>query len=501
MIKSLLKKTSSRIKLWMIAISIALFIIFLSLYTIYVFYQNAIQYRSKEFTTITFVLSKNVEQIIKKNDIQLNNITDLIDRRKLKNASEFKQFSSDKKQFEWLVETLKTDPIIDVVTLVDHDGVVLNFSRKYPPPPINLSDRDYFIYLSNHDDSNTFFSAPVKNKGTGDWVFYLAKRINGPNQEFLGVVLIGISIQTFSDLFAQIGEKLGPGSSVILYNQDKVLLSRWPLKEENVGKLNSSSIIDRSLRNSNRENNTIIVNDFGFNRGTDPIERMVNFQQVPDLPFIVGASMVKDAYLAEWFKSVRLIIISTIIFLILLVLMYAVLEKAYSENASIQFLADHDPLTGLLNRPLFQDRLHQAISKSKRQNHQFALLFVDVDKFKNINDHFGHHIGDLTLIEIAARLQSSVREDDSVARLGGDEFLILLENIDQPENAVQVAEKIRLKLHQVMQFNEISITLNVSIGISIYPIDGSDAELLIDKSDQAMYNFKQAGGNASYLFS
>jgi len=501
MIKSLLKKTSSRIKLWMIAISIALFIIFLSLYTIYIFYQNAIQYRSKEFTTITFVLSKNVEQIIKKNDIQLNNIADLIDRRKLINASEFKQFSSDKKQFEWLVETLKTDPIIDVITLVDQDGAVLNFSRKYPPPPINLSDRDYFIYLSSHNDSNTFFSAPVKNKDTGDWVFYLAKRINGPNQEFLGIVLIGISIQTFSDLFAQIGEKLGSGSSVILYNQDKILLSRWPLKDENVGKANPNPIIDRSLKNPNRGNNTIIVDDFGFNRGTDPIERMVNFQQVPDLPFIVGATMVKDAYLAEWFKSVRLILLSTIIFLILLVLMYTVLEKAYNENESIQFQADHDPLTGLLNRPLFQDRLHQAISKSKRQNHQFGLLFVDVDKFKSINDLFGHHIGDLTLIEIAARLQSCVREDDSVARLGGDEFLILLENIVHPENAIQVAEKIRLKLHEIIQVNTISITLKVSIGISIYPIDGTDADLLVDKSDQAMYRIKQAGGNSSHLFS
>jgi diguanylate cyclase (GGDEF)-like protein len=155
--------------------------------------------------------------------------------------------------------------------------------------------------------------------------------------------------------------------------------------------------------------------------------------------------------------------------------MYSVLEKSYSENASIQFKADHDPLTGLLNRPLFQDRLHQAISKSKRQNHQFALLFVDVDKFKSINDHFGHHIGDLTLIEIAARLQSSVREDDSVARLGGDEFLVLLENIDQPENAIKVAEKIRMKLQQIIQVNTISITLKVSIGISIFPIDGSDA--------------------------
>jgi diguanylate cyclase (GGDEF)-like protein len=181
--------------------------------------------------------------------------------------------------------------------------------------------------------------------------------------------------------------------------------------------------------------------------------------------------------------------------------MYSMLEKAYSKNISIQFQADHDPLTGLLNRSLFQDRLHQAISKSKRQNHQFALLFVDVDKFKSINDHFGHHIGDLALIEIAARLQSCVREDDSVARLGGDEFLILLENIDQPKNVFQIAEKIRLKLQQLIQVNTISITLKVSIGISIYPIDGNDADLLIDKSDQAMYSVKQSGGNASHFFS
>ncbi|WP_281971172.1 MULTISPECIES: diguanylate cyclase [unclassified Polynucleobacter] len=447
------------------------------------------------------MLSKNVEQIIKKNETQLNNLTDLINNLSLKNASEFKRFASEKKQFERLVDTLKSDPIIDVVTLVDEDGFVLNFSRKYPPPPINLSDRDYFIYLRSHTDSNTFFSAPVKNKGTGDWVFYLARRINGPNQEFLGVVLIGISVQIFSDLFAQIGEKLGHGSSVILYNQDKILISRWPLKEENIGKLNPNQIIDQSLKNPDRSNNTIIVNDFGFNRGTDPIERMVNFQQVPDVPFIVGASIVKEAYLSEWFKSVHLIFLSTIFFLIFIVILYLVLEKSYRNNVSIQFRADHDPLTGLLNRSLFQDRLHQAISKSKRQNHLFALLFVDVDQFKNINDHFGHHIGDLTLIEIAARLKSSVREDDSIGRLGGDEFLILLENIDHPSNALQVAEKIRLKLHQLMQLNEISININVSIGISIYPLDGIDADILIDKSDQAMYNVKQTGSNACQLFS
>ncbi len=499
--KSLLKKPSSKIQLWLIILSIALFTIFLSIYTSYILHQNAIQYRSKEFTTITFILSKNVEQIIKKYDTQLNNMVEMIDRRGLQNASAFNQFASQKNQFDWLVNNLKTDSIIDVVTLVDQHGLVLNFSRQYPPPPINLGERDYFIYLSKHQDLNTFFSAPVKNKGTGEWVFYLARRINGPNQEFLGLVLIGISIKTISDLFAQIGDKLGSGSSITLYSEDKTLLSRWPMKEENIGKVNLSQLIDRSINFPDRSNNTIIVNATGFNRDSDTVERMINFQKVPNLPFIVGASIVKKAYLSEWFKSVQLIFLATSIFLILLALMSKMLAKSYNDNVSIQFQADHDSLTGLLNRPLFQERLHQAINKAERQQQLFALLFVDIDRFKNINDSFGHHIGDLTLIEVASRLKSGVRDYDSIARLGGDEFLILLENIENTDNAINIAEEIRFKLRQKMQFNEVSITLAVSIGISIYPTDGIDANLLMKEADQAMYIIKQAGGNACHLFS
>ena len=483
-----------------IAIYIILFIISLAVLTSYMLYQSTIKNNSKEFSTLTYIVSKNIEQTIKKNVSQLNNIVDFIKLKELHSSKEFIQFASSKNQFHWLVENSKSDPIIDVVTLINQDGKVLNFSRQFPPPMINLSNRDYFIYLSNHDDSTTFFSSPVENKGNGEWVFYLARRLNGPNHEFFGIALIGISIKTFSDLFEKIGEKLETGSSITLYSQNKTLLTRWPLIKETIGRINPSEIIDKSLQNNNKQNNSIIINNPSFNRNDAPIERMVNYQQVQDLPFIVGASITKDAYLTEWKKSVRLIFIITFIALIVIIWMFRMLLQSYSRNRFIQFQADHDPLTGLLNRGLFHDRFRQATLKSKRENKILAIIFVDVDRFKSVNDQFGHQIGDLSLQEIALRLQSCVRDYDSIARLGGDEFIILLENIESRENAQKVAETIRHKLHQKMLLNHISITLTVSIGISMYPSDGIDECLLIQEADQAMYEIKQLGGNAIRFF-
>jgi diguanylate cyclase (GGDEF)-like protein len=227
---------------------------------------------------------------------------------------------------------------------------------------------------------------------------------------------------------------------------------------------------------------------------------MVNFQQVQGLPFIIGASITKDAYLSEWTKSVRLIFIITLIVLVVIIIMFQILIRSYRNNRSFQFQAEHDPLTGLLNRKLFHDRLDQAILKASRERKILAILFVDIDRFKHINDQFGHQIGDLTLKEIAVRLHSCVRDYDSIARLGGDEFVILLENIENKNNAYKVAINILNKLHQKMHFNSTSISIAASVGISMFPEDSVDETLLIEAADKAMYEIKQLGGNAIQFF-
>jgi diguanylate cyclase (GGDEF)-like protein len=165
-----------------------------------------------------------------------------------------------------------------------------------------------------------------------------------------------------------------------------------------------------------------------------------------------------------------------------------------------QHLAHHDMLTSLPNRSLFTDRLQQMLVQAKRSNLLGALLFIDLDKFKPINDTLGHNIGDLLLQEIAQRLLASVRESDTVARIGGDEFVVLLPVIEATADAGTVAEKIRLTLALPFQICEHKIQIGCSIGIAVYPEHGEDEADLLKNADTAMYQAKQNGRNNVQMY-
>lgn len=168
-------------------------------------------------------------------------------------------------------------------------------------------------------------------------------------------------------------------------------------------------------------------------------------------------------------------------------------EKLYS-------LAHNDSLTGLPNRILFRDRLKQAIAYAHRQKRSVALLFLDLDRFKVINDSLGHPIGDRLLQHVAKALASSVREIDTVARFGGDEFTIVLSNLDRPDDATMVANKIISALQKPFLVDNHELFAIVSIGVSIYPEHGEDVDSLIKKADIAMYEAKSQGGSRWILY-
>lgn len=165
-----------------------------------------------------------------------------------------------------------------------------------------------------------------------------------------------------------------------------------------------------------------------------------------------------------------------------------------------QHLAHHDMLTGLPNRSLFADRLQQMLSQAKRSNSHGALIYLDLDKFKPINDTLGHGIGDLLLQEIANRLQKAVRESDTVARIGGDEFVVLLPVIETRLDAGTVAEKIRLAMERPFEIDRHVINIGCSIGIAVYPDHGTDEISLMKNADTAMYLAKQNGRNNVQMF-
>lgn len=164
-------------------------------------------------------------------------------------------------------------------------------------------------------------------------------------------------------------------------------------------------------------------------------------------------------------------------------------------NRRLEFLAHHDSLTGLANRVLFFDRLAMTLHKAERDRHGAALLFIDLDHFKGVNDTFGHDAGDTLLREVARRIEACLRKVDSVARMGGDEFTVILSRIAGASDAAVVAEKILQSLSVPVVLPGGEFTAGASIGISIFPEDAAVAESLLKQADAAMYEAKRFGRN------
>ena len=175
-------------------------------------------------------------------------------------------------------------------------------------------------------------------------------------------------------------------------------------------------------------------------------------------------------------------------------------ERKNSE-ARINYLATRDPLTELPNRLLFNDRLEQGILAAQRTGQSLAVLFIDLDRFKTINDSLGHQVGDLLLKEVAVRMQASIRKGDTVSRLGGDEFVVTLEGLQHADDAAQVAAKIIKSLSRSVEISGHTLNTSCSIGISIFPLDAKDDRTLMKNADTAMYHAKEKGRNNYQFFS
>jgi diguanylate cyclase (GGDEF)-like protein len=174
-------------------------------------------------------------------------------------------------------------------------------------------------------------------------------------------------------------------------------------------------------------------------------------------------------------------------------------EELKQANEELRRMALHDGLTKLPNRALLEDRIEQAVAQARRSRGQCALLFVDLDRFKLVNDSLGHFAGDELLKTVARRLQSQVRTEDTVSRLGGDEFVIVLRQITRPGDAGAVAKKVLEALRMPVRILEQEVHVSSSVGVSVYPLHGTDARSLIATADAAMYSAKKAGRNQFHV--
>lgn len=174
-------------------------------------------------------------------------------------------------------------------------------------------------------------------------------------------------------------------------------------------------------------------------------------------------------------------------------------ERKMAEQ-QIRYLANHDALTGLPNRRLLEDRLEQALEMARRNVHQVAIQFIDLDRFKPVNDRLGHRIGDLLLQAVALRLRSLLRAVDTVSRVGGDEFVVVLPEMQSATAACETAGRLLLALARPYSVGGHELQITPSIGISMYPADGNDAESLLTAADSAMYYAKGMGRGNFQLY-
>lgn len=173
----------------------------------------------------------------------------------------------------------------------------------------------------------------------------------------------------------------------------------------------------------------------------------------------------------------------------------AMFHAARHETNELYYRATHDALTGLANRALFYDRLRQNLAQAQRHSERVGILNLDMDGLKPINDQYGHRAGDSALKEVASRIRGESRRSDTIARLGGDEFGVILSRVADRAGAEQQASRLASKITMPFQFEQQPLTLSASVGVAIFPDDGTDVEVLLEKADQSMYQVKRARQN------
>lgn len=392
--------------------------------------------------------------------------------------------------------------LLFVIGITDANGHVLASTR--PAQNSEFVVEDYAQHLRT---SGLWISPPRQSVRTGDWKLEFTRRLNTPDGAFAGVVTILVDAAYFVSGYER--EKLGDYGVLGLVGQDGAFRVRRSGEKVSSGDALYQPAFSGSLN----------ADEASVTRAASTWDGVVRFTSVRPLfafPLTLLVGLSEDEQLAPVRANTRSYIWQAALASAVLILFIAALgrvswklaqaarreSEARLEHAErVQFLAYRDALTGLPNRAFFSTMLEQGIAHARRYQSALAVLFLDLDRFKRINDTLGHLGGDRLLQEVAARLQSCLRDSDTVARLGGDEFVVLLPSFEEEKYVATVAQKLLTVIARpfaVMGQNLIGTT---SIGIALFPRDGEDEQTLMKHADTAMYHAKAEGKNNFQFYS
>ena len=391
-----------------------------------------------------------------------------------------------------------------VTSITDADGNVINSTRAFEKN--NIADQSYFRQQLEFDQLAS--SQPWQDPYTKIWNLTFSRRISTPTGAFAGIALTSVEASYFVSGYEE--SQLGLLGVLGILGTDGVFRVRRSGEQIISGELANYS----QLVPDNEELEGLEVKL--QHNSWDQIKRYTVASQLFEFPLAVvlglsekekmqEANQLKRVYLLRAAAaSVAFILISIILLRLSLQLKQSrsdALEEHIAHAKKIEHLAYHDSLTGLPNRSFFSQLLSHGIAEAKRYERRFALLFLDLDRFKIINDTLGHDAGDELLIEVARRLSASLRETDTVARLGGDEFVVLLPEMNDEKELSAVAKKILLAVSKPFRLAGQDLRVTVSIGISAFPLDGEDEQTLVKNADTAMYHAKESGKNNFRFYS
>ena len=257
----------------------------------------------QQLSSLSLALAEQTAQTMAATDLVLDSIVAEVDAQPVREAADLRRLTGSESFHRFLKGRIAGLSRADVATIVGAHGEVINFTRSFPPQPINLADRDYFKAHLNDPRLGTFISIPVRNKGTGKWIFYASRRLNDADGRFAGLVLVGISVDQFSEFFERVGSSLGDGASVSLSRDDFALLTRWPARENLIG--------ERNLTGSNYE----VIHTLGKSEGVISLDsprmpedfvvqrRMAAVRKVEGFPLILNVTVSHDLVLRNWYPA------------------------------------------------------------------------------------------------------------------------------------------------------------------------------------------------------
>lgn len=371
----------------------------------------------------------------------------------------------------------------------------------------NLVDRPHFKVQQNATEDHLFIGIPNVGRLSRKTVIPLTRGLHLPTGRLGGMVMAGIEPSLLSSRFFD-ATKLGPSGVVAVIGLDGIIRAHGAAHAEGVGQhIADDSGLWGELARSDH-------GTYWQKSSVDGRLRRYVYRKLPDYPLVVTAGFARED-MQDRARARRLpyqmaygLVLTLLLAVFALVLRQRMADVAVRHDrerlaaalTEIERHVYHDALTGLPNRLLLQDRLAQAIETARRTGQQLALMFIDLDDFKVVNDTFGHDAGDEVLKRAVARLRSCLHRDDTLARLGGDEFIVIRTGIRGSDEVAAVAGRIVDHLTDEIATGDRRIRVGASIGIALYPGDGEDVTTLMKVADTAMYQAKSAGRNTFRFF-